>query len=608
MPLRWSISRIAPSGTTPGKPSSTSPPLSRNTVGIERTWKAAAICGSASTSTFASTKPPPYSAASFSSTGASCLHGPHHPAQKSTSTGTCNERCRTSASKASVVMSMMCGDGVCSGVIGLSAFGLDSTWRRARRMQPAPAERGGPAARWGRLSGPLSLCACRVQPSSRLHPERSARLRAARTGGRRAALLGRDPRLRGGRGLRQAQVLLPVDAAVPVRCAAHGPRAQLHHWRRDQPLQAHDRVQRAAADGLGRLRPARRERGDQEPHRAGEMDPRQHRPHARAAAADGLRDRLVARVRHLRPGLLRPRAAHVRAADEEGAGLPQELGRQLGPGGPDRAGQRAGDRRAWLAHGRAGGKARDPAVVPEDHRLRPGTAGRARPARRLARRGQDHAAQLDRPFRGPGDPLRRARRRRERRRPGHRLHHPPGHPDGGDLPLRRGRAPAGGRGRADGQGGGRLRRGTAQGRRERSRAGDPGKARHVHRPPCAAPDHRRGTAGVRRELRADGLRHRCGHGRARARRARLGVRPRARAADEARRRLAGGARRAGGDAPRRGGQRQPDDGRAGQIAGAGCLRHPRRGAGGGGLHRLDPGAGRVHRARHAVQLRRVRRA
>ena len=58
--------------------------------------------------------------------------------------------------------------------------------------------------------------------------------------------------------------------------------------------------------------------------------------------------------------------------------LPQEAGLvyrkhrqgQLGPGGPYRAGQRAGDRRPRLALGRAGRAARADAVVLQDHRLR----------------------------------------------------------------------------------------------------------------------------------------------------------------------------------------------------------------------------------------------
>ena len=45
----------------------------------------------------------------------------------------------------------------------------------------------------------------------------------------------------------------------------------------------------------------------------------------------------------------------------------------------------------------------------QDHRLRAGTARRPRHAAGLAGRGQDHAAQLDRPQRRAGDPLRRSK-------------------------------------------------------------------------------------------------------------------------------------------------------------------------------------------------------
>jgi hypothetical protein len=55
------------------------------------------------------------------------------------------------------------------------------------------------------------------------------------------------------------------------------------------------------------------------------------------------------------------------------------------------------DGRGWRT-GRAGGEARDPAVVPAHHRLRAGAAGRAGHAAGLAGFGQDHAAQLDRPL------------------------------------------------------------------------------------------------------------------------------------------------------------------------------------------------------------------
>ena len=63
--------------------------------------------GSSSTLILASVKRPAYSVSSFSSTGISCLHGPHQGAQKSTSTGVVCEATITSDSKFSVVMSIM---------------------------------------------------------------------------------------------------------------------------------------------------------------------------------------------------------------------------------------------------------------------------------------------------------------------------------------------------------------------------------------------------------------------------------------------------------------------------------------------------------------------
>ncbi len=71
------------------------------------------------------------------------------------------------------------------------------------------------------------------------------------------------------------------------------------------------------------------------------------------------------------------------------AGLVERKHRQgqLGPGRPDRARQRAGDRRPRLALGRAGRAARAAAVVLQDHRVLRGPAAGARPARPLAREG-----------------------------------------------------------------------------------------------------------------------------------------------------------------------------------------------------------------------------
>jgi leucyl-tRNA synthetase len=126
----------------------------------------------------------------------------------------------------------------------------------------------------------------------------------------------------------------------------------------------------------------------------------------------------------------------------------------------------------------------------------------------LAGFGQDHAAQLDRPQRRPGDPVRG---------------------DGEAEPLTvyttrpdtlmgvtfvsgRGRASAGAEGGRRQSGTGRLHRRVRQRRRVRGRTGDPGKARHGHRPVGDPPGHRRGRAGLRRQLRADGLWHRRGDG------------------------------------------------------------------------------------------------
>ena len=75
------------SGTTPVKASTGCPPTTANTIGMPCTRNAWAMRGLASTSILASTQEPPPSTASFSSTGESCLHGPHQSAQKSITTG-----------------------------------------------------------------------------------------------------------------------------------------------------------------------------------------------------------------------------------------------------------------------------------------------------------------------------------------------------------------------------------------------------------------------------------------------------------------------------------------------------------------------------------------
>ena len=79
--------RTCGSGRAPRNPSTSWPPITATTIGIDCTWSAAASCGLASTSTLASNQSPAASLASRSSTGPSCLQGSHHSAHRSTITG-----------------------------------------------------------------------------------------------------------------------------------------------------------------------------------------------------------------------------------------------------------------------------------------------------------------------------------------------------------------------------------------------------------------------------------------------------------------------------------------------------------------------------------------
>ena len=201
-------------------------------------------------------------------------------------------------------------------------------------------------------------------------------------------------------------MLRPRDVPLSVRAHPRRPFAQLHHGRRLRTLQARQGLQRAAPDGLGRLRHAGRECRHGAQGASGGVDLPEHRHHAPAAQVDGPVARLVARVRHLLAGLLPAPAEAVPRHAEEGARLPQVLEGQLGSGRSYRARQRAGDRRARLALGRAGRAARADAVVLQDHRLRRRAAGGAADARQVAGEGAPDAGELDRPLRGHAGPLR----------------------------------------------------------------------------------------------------------------------------------------------------------------------------------------------------------
>ena len=100
------IWRICASGYAPWNSGTGWPLITANTAGIDCTWNAAEICGFASTSTLARIQRPPYSAARASRIGESCLQGPHHSAQRSSTTGTVIDWWMTSASKEASVTSM----------------------------------------------------------------------------------------------------------------------------------------------------------------------------------------------------------------------------------------------------------------------------------------------------------------------------------------------------------------------------------------------------------------------------------------------------------------------------------------------------------------------
>ena len=198
------------------------------------------------------------------------------------------------------------------------------------------------------------------------------------------------------------EVLLPRDVPVPLGPHPHGPRAGLRHRRSARPLQVDARLQRAAPDGLGRLRAARRERRHRARRAPGDLDLREHRQHAGPAPQDGHLLRLGSRGHHLRSRLLQVGAAHLHPDAGARASPIAALDRELVPVVPDGAGQRAGRGRPLLALRLRGHQARDRRLVLQDHRLRRGAAGVVRPAAGLARARHDDAAQLDRQERGRG--------------------------------------------------------------------------------------------------------------------------------------------------------------------------------------------------------------
>ena len=343
------------------------------------------------------------------------------------------------------------------------------------------------------------------------------RYEPAAVGGEAQRLLGRAALLRGQRGPAPREVLLPVHVSLSERPLAHGTCAQLHHRRRAGALHAHERQERAAAHGLGRVRIARGKRGDGERRAAGEMDLRQYRPHEEAAQIFGVRPGLEPRAGDLPARVLPLESVAVLAHAGKGDRLPEDRRRELGsrstrPCSPtSRSSTVAAGARARRSRG-----ARSPC-----------TTSRSRPTPRicstplsgmhgLARARARHAGQLDRQERGRADRI----SVRDRRRAGRaaRLYHSRRHRHGRDL-LRRRRRSIRWRMHAA--------KGDAQARRfhrgMQARSGDRSGARHAREEghgdgPFRAPSaQRRRGSGLGGQLRAHELRRRRGHGSAGAR-------------------------------------------------------------------------------------------
>ena len=229
----------------------------------------------------------------------------------------------------------------------------------------------------------------------------------------------------------------------------------------------------------------------------------------------GVRHRLEARTRDLPPRVLPLEPVAVPAHAGKGHRLPENRRGELGSGRQDRARQRAGHRRPRLAHRRAGREARDSDVLPQDHRLRRGSARRPRRHAGLARARARDAGQLDRQERGRAH---RVSLRDRRRRTACCRSSPPAPTRSWASPFarwppsircRRTRRRAIAALAAFIEECKRGRRSKRSSRRRRRKA-----CRRDSRAPSA---DRRGGAGVGRQLRADELWRGRGHGRAGAR-------------------------------------------------------------------------------------------
>jgi hypothetical protein len=356
---------------------------------------------------------------------------------------------------------------------------------------------------------------------------------AGALGGARALRHGPDRRF-------PAQVLPADDVRLPVGESAHRALVREDADRRPGPLPPHERRERLPADRLRRLRPAGRERRDQEQDPPARVD---------AANIDNMRRQLRSMGATFDWRARSSPATPTTTAGTSGSscasssrpGLPRQS-----PGGlvPQRrnAGARAGRRHGppLLALRRPGREARStsgicaPPSTPTSCSTSPASTGpsRSRSCRPTGSAGPRAPRSSSRPR-----PMNSSRRRRAARLHDSTRHAVRRHVHGpGARTLARAQAdPPGRKAEVDAYV-------TAAGRADRDRA-DVDRAsedRRLHRLVRDQPGQRRAHPDLDRRLRPGRLRHRRDHGRARPRRARLRVRPEVRAADPARHRRAGG--------------------------------------------------------------------